>query len=169
VLGRDSAGDYWVVRNPDGSPPICWLWTYYASVTGSGLSLPIATAPPTPTPAPSFSFSYDFWGQGPGYMCFKFEVINTGSVTWESYQITLHNSAHATTATESSSEFIDYDNWCLNLGSQSDLTPGETGMASVKAALGYNPAGETFDVTLKLCSASGLAGTCVSKAITFTP
>ncbi len=169
VVGRAADNQYWVIRDPKNPTNICWLWGYYATVTGNTAALPVFTPPPTPTPVPSFNFSYNFWGQGPGYLCFKFDVKNTGSVTWESYAITLHNGAHATTATASSNEFIGYDNWCISTGSQLDLTPGETGTASVKTSIAYNPAGETFDVTLKLCSENGLVGTCLSQTINFTP
>jgi len=169
VVGRDGEGQYWVIRNPSNPANSCWLWGNYATVTGDWSALPVIPAPPTPTPAPSFTFSYDFWGVGPGYQCFKFDVTNTGSVIWESYTITLHNTAHGTTATGSGNEFIGYDNWCISTGSQSDLMPGETGMASVITFLAYNPAGEAFDATLKLCSANGLGGTCLSQTINFTP
>jgi hypothetical protein len=169
VVGRDAYGQYWVIRDPSHPADTCWLWGRYATVTGDWSALPIVTPPPTPTPPPSFAFSYDFWGMGPGYQCFRFDVTNTGSLTWESYTITLHNSAHATTATGSADEFVGYDDWCMSTGSQSDLGPGETGMASVVTHLAYNPAGETFDTTLQLCSQNGLGGTCRSQTISFTP
>jgi hypothetical protein len=169
IVGREAGGQYWVIRLPKDPTDICWVWGQYATVTGDIASLPIITPPPTPTPAPSFTFTYDLYGIGPGYQCFKFKVQNTGSITWESYTITFHNSAHGTTATDSSNMFIGYDNWCISSGSQSDLMAGETGTASVKTFLAYNPAGETFDVTLMLCSDNALGGTCASKTITFTP
>lgn len=169
VVGRDAEGLNWVIKMPSNPARTCWLWGRYATLSGNSEALPIVEPPPTPTPAPSFTFSYDFWGVGPGYQCFRFDVKNTGSVTWESYTITLQNSAHGTTATGSSDEFIGYDNWCMSTGSRSDLAPGETGMASVQTFLAYNPAGETFDVTLKLCSEDGLGGTCKSMTIGFTP
>jgi hypothetical protein len=51
VLGRDSSGQFWVVRNPDIPGGICWLWNKYATLTGDTSKLPVATPPPTPTPA----------------------------------------------------------------------------------------------------------------------
>ena len=53
VLGRDAAGQFWVVRNPDVPGGICWLWDQYATVAGDWQSLPVATPPPTPTPLPT--------------------------------------------------------------------------------------------------------------------
>jgi hypothetical protein len=169
VVGRSASSDNWIIKLPSNPAITCWLWGFYATVVGNTSGLPVIIPPPTPTPASAFTFSYEFWGVGPGYQCFKFEVNNTGAVTWESFTITLHNGAHGTTATDSSNEFIGYDNWCLSTGSQSDLMPGETGTASVKTFLAYNPVGESFDVTLRLCSENGLAGTCLSKTINFNP
>lgn len=169
VVGRDAEGQNWVIKMPSNPARTCWLWGRYATLSGNWEALPIIEPPPTPTPAPSFSFSHDSWGVGPGYQCFMFDVKNTGSVTWESYTITLHNSAHGTTVAGSSNEFIGYDSWCISTGSRSDLAPGETGTASVQTSLAYNPAGEIFDVTLKLCSEDGLGGTCKSKTTDFTP
>jgi uncharacterized protein YgiM (DUF1202 family) len=169
VVGRAADNQYWVIRDPKDPTNICWLWGYYATLAGNTAALPVITPPPTPAPAPSFTFEYNSWGLGPGYQCFKFDVKNTGAVTWESYTLTLHNSVHGTTATSSSNEFINYDNWCISTGSQMDLTPGETGTASVKTFLAYNPAGETFEATLTLCSENALGGACKSKTINFSP
>jgi hypothetical protein len=169
VVGRDAAGENWVVKMPSNPTRTCWLWGRYATLSGNWEALPIIEPPPTPTPAPSFSLSYDFWGVGPGYQCFRFDLKNTGSVTWESYAITFHNAAHGTTATGSSDKFVALDDWCGSTGVKSALASGEMGVASVQTFLAYNPAGEDFDVTLKLCSEDGLGGTCKSKSITFTP
>lgn len=50
VVARSADGAYWVIRNPTGSGT-CWLWGYYATVTGSTAGLPVWDPPPTPTPA----------------------------------------------------------------------------------------------------------------------
>ncbi len=169
VIGRETGNQYWVIRDPKNPANICWVWGYYATVTGETGALPVFTPPPTPTPIPSFDFAYKAYGVGPGYQCFLFTVNNTGSVTWESYAITFKNDAHATSASASSDQFTGYDQWCVNTGSQADLMAGENGIASVKTTLAYNPAGQDFDVSLKLCSANGLGGTCLTKTMSFTP
>ncbi len=169
VIGREAGSQYWVIRDPKNPANICWVWGYYATITGDTARLPVFTPPPTPTPAPSFDFAYKAYGVGPGYQCFLFTVNNTGSVTWESYAMTFKNDAHGTSASASSDQFIGYDQWCVNTGSQADLMPGENGIASVKTTLAYNPAGQSFDVSLKLCSANVLGGTCLTKTMSFTP
>ncbi len=50
VVARHPSEDYWVIENPAGSGT-CWVWGYYATVTGPVSSLPVWT--PNPPPAPS--------------------------------------------------------------------------------------------------------------------
>ena len=49
VIARDANADYWVIENPEGSGT-CWVWDYYATVSGLIETLPVWAAPPTPTP-----------------------------------------------------------------------------------------------------------------------
>ncbi len=51
VVGKYTAGNYWIINNPNGSGT-CWLWGQYATVTGNTLGLPEYAPPPTPTPQP---------------------------------------------------------------------------------------------------------------------
>ncbi len=50
VVGESMDGQYWIINNPDMAGE-CWLWAYYATVTGPVTGLPKYTPPPTPTPA----------------------------------------------------------------------------------------------------------------------
>jgi hypothetical protein len=50
VVGKFSAGNYWVINTPGGTGT-CWLWGQYATVSGNTSSLPEMYAPPSPTPA----------------------------------------------------------------------------------------------------------------------
>jgi hypothetical protein len=50
LIAWDGRGDYALIQNPDG-PGECWLWLFFAEVTGSMDGLPVATPPPSPTPA----------------------------------------------------------------------------------------------------------------------
>ena len=49
VVARHESQDFWVIENPEGSG-YCWVWGYYAAITGSKTDIPIWEAPPTPTP-----------------------------------------------------------------------------------------------------------------------
>jgi hypothetical protein len=54
VVGKYTAGNYWIINNPNGSGT-CWLWGQYATTTGNTLGLPEYAPPPTPTPQPPAS------------------------------------------------------------------------------------------------------------------
>lgn len=49
VVGKNTEGTYWVVKNPGGSGT-CWLWDQYAKIIGPTANLPLWDTPPTPTP-----------------------------------------------------------------------------------------------------------------------
>ena len=49
VIGRNTAGTYWVIKNPTNAGQ-CWVWGNYATLTGPTASLPIWDPPATPTP-----------------------------------------------------------------------------------------------------------------------
>ncbi|HIE24926.1 MAG TPA: hypothetical protein EYP74_02885 [Anaerolineales bacterium] len=51
VVGKNTASDYWIIKNPDRNGN-CWLWGYYATVVGNTDNLQEYAIPPTPTPAP---------------------------------------------------------------------------------------------------------------------
>ena len=166
IFARDPTERYWYIRNPDATG-FCWIWGEYATVTGITSSLPIYTPEPTPTPASTFTFSYRFWGVGPGFECLLFDVTNTGSTTWESYSISIHDITHGDTGIGSGNEFINYDNWCFPTVTLLDLTPGETGTASGIMHMIHDASGDHFEATLKVCSQNGLAGDCRVRTITF--
>jgi len=50
VVGQTADRSYWIIKNPDRSGE-CWLWGYYATVTGPTEGLLVYAPPPTPTPA----------------------------------------------------------------------------------------------------------------------
>ncbi len=51
VIARNASGTYWVINNPVNSGH-CWVWGYYATLSGPTGSLPVWDAPATPTPTP---------------------------------------------------------------------------------------------------------------------
>ncbi|MCP4140994.1 MAG: hypothetical protein GY755_12025 [Chloroflexi bacterium] len=50
IVGKNTSNDYWVIKNPDASGN-CWLWGYYATVSGNTANLTEYIVPPTPTPS----------------------------------------------------------------------------------------------------------------------
>ena len=49
VVGKNTSEGYWIIKNPDSSGT-CWLWGYYATVSGNTANLPEYDVPATPTP-----------------------------------------------------------------------------------------------------------------------
>ncbi len=49
VVNKYQNGAWWVIKDPNNPNLRCWLWGYYATVTGNWQQLPEATQPPTPT------------------------------------------------------------------------------------------------------------------------
>ena len=170
VVGRDTTGNYWIVRLPSNPTIICWAWGQYATVTGNMAALPVFTPPPTPTPAPGFTVSYVNMVSCAGQYAFRFQISNNGSLGWESIRIVVTDNTTATSFTHQLDSFRSY-NGCGMEMEQQDLMPGESGyVANVNPGqLGYDPTGHSITATITFCSANGLGGTCVSQTLNFTP
>ncbi len=176
VVGRAADNQYWVIRDPKNPGNICWLWGYYATVTGDTSALPVYTPPPTPTPkftdTPVAGFSVTFLDTvhcGASY-AFRFNLINTGNTTWESIRIVIKDNSTASTFTHTLDSFRSYSG-CGVESNQQELMPGEGGHVAniLPGELGYNPAGHSISATIKVCSQNGLGGTCISQSLNFTP
>jgi hypothetical protein len=171
VVGRSiyntgtPANDSWIIKLPSNPSITCWLWGMYATVTGNWSSLPAATPPPTPTPVAYFTFSYAAWGVGPGYVCLNFNVVNTGVVTWSSYNFAVTDTTQGVNGVATSNIFEGYDNFCLPTGSLPELGPGGFGNVMVKLTLPLAPGGDSYEAALTLCSEDGLAGTCLTRTV----
>ena len=50
VVGKNTASDYWIIKNPDRNGN-CWLWGHYTTVVGNTANLQEYAVPPTPTPS----------------------------------------------------------------------------------------------------------------------
>jgi uncharacterized protein YgiM (DUF1202 family) len=170
VLGRDSTGSYWVVQNPDGYPNICWLWAYYATVSGNGQALPMATPPPTPTPVPDFTVSYLSVVACAGDYAFRFQIQNTGGLTWESIRIVASDNTAVSSTTHTRDSFKSFNGCAVDI-EQNSLGPGVMGLVTSTSPgeIAYDPTGHSFTATVTLCSQDALAGTCVSRTLNFTP
>jgi hypothetical protein len=76
ILGKNAAGDYVFVIDPEPPGKQCWLWTRYVQVTGSVAGIPVFTPPPTPTPSYDWTANWTVWINGsPGTM----NITQTGS------------------------------------------------------------------------------------------
>ena len=170
VVGQVSGGGYWIVRLPGNPAAPCWLWSKYATVTGNWQVLPVVTPPPTPTPAANFDVSYVGMVTCGGEYGFTFKISNPGSNTWESIKIVVKDTVTATVETHTRDAFKRYTG-CTASGEDLNLEPGETGYATSvdPGQFTYNPAGHAMKATITVCSKDALAGTCLSKVVSYTP
>lgn len=166
VVGRDYAGTYWYIRNPNQPNGFCWLWGEYATVTGNFAALPVFTPPPTPTPMPAFEAEYDGLESCAGWWV-DIELINTGGISFKSLSLTVRDTETDAVVTMYSDTFTDI-NGCLDSSSRDTIHPGESPTIS-SPAFGYNPDGHELRATITLCSSEGLNGTCLTEVIEFTP
>ncbi|MFA5873603.1 MAG: SH3 domain-containing protein, partial [Anaerolineales bacterium] len=167
VVGRSVYNDNWIIKLPSNPAITCWLWGQYATVVGNTAGLPIVTPPPTPTPMPGFSISYLGMNMCGGEYGFRFELKNTGSVTWQSIKIYFTDSDTAETRTRTYDIFRHVSE-CVITNVLQDLEPNEVGVVSV-GLFYYDPTGHNITATFTLCTENGLAGTCETRTITFTP
>ncbi len=166
VVGRNSTGNYWYIRNPDGNPQFCWLWGEYATLTGNYTVLPMFTPPPTPTPVPNFEASYSGLESCSGWWV-DVDLENTGGINFKSVSMTVRDTVTNTVVSIYTDGFID-NSGCLNTENRSNLQPGTTRTIS-SSLFAYDPSGHKLRATITVCSETGNSGTCVSQVITFTP
>lgn len=167
VIGRSHNSDNWIIKLPSNPNITCWLWAYYATVTGDTSGLPVYPTPSTPTPAISFTVAYssiEFCG---GFWGIEFQITNTGIITWESNRITATNLVTSETKTVDRNSFPNLSG-CVVASADDNLEPGEIGITT-SAGFAANPAGQNMAATIRVCSLDGMAGTCLEKTINFTP
>jgi hypothetical protein len=174
VVGLDTSGQYYYIRDPQNSQNFCWLWGYYATLVGDGSNLPRFTPMPTPTititPTPVADFSFvtlEMDGCVGSFV--EVSVKNTGSGIWSSGSVISKDTVSNVVSTEQKFDIFREVNGCLYAGpGQSDLTNGEIGFMQGYDLIPFVP-GHSILVTVKLCSQDLLAGTCITKETTFTP
>jgi hypothetical protein len=175
ILGKDPSNSSYYIKNPTNPSSFCWIWNTYATVTGDMAAVPVYTPMPTPTPAktstpttPPVDFSVTY---SEIIVCGNFyvevNITNTGTLTWQSYDLKIDDTVTLTSGHWSDNIFVDYTG-CVQTLAQADLSPGETGQGYAGSFV-VNPTGHLLNATIKVCSADGLAGTCITKSFSFTP
>jgi hypothetical protein len=172
VVGRHDVRDYWVIRNPDRPGETCWLWGQYATLTGNTDVLPILTPPSSPTPtataAPGFIASY-----GGLESCTNIgwwvdiELDNAGGTDFTSISMVVEDTV-TTTARALHSDSFTNRNGCDETDTRDTLPAGAALRVSSPAFM-TDLSGHRLRTTIILCSGPGQSGTCVTRAIEFTP
>lgn len=176
VIARNPENDSYFVKNPYETNSTCWLYGKYATLTGNAAGLTVATMNPTPTPTftptPTHGFTVSYVGLEsclPEY-AFKLFIKNTGSSIWQSISITGSDTVTAFAINHTSNTFKEFSGCSIGV-TQADLTPGESSyvLNVSPGQFNYNPTGNNISITVTLCSLDGLAGTCKSIPLSFTP
>jgi hypothetical protein len=166
IVSATTDPGYVIVEIPTKPGQTCWLWLQYVQISGDIRTLPVATPPPTPTPGVTFSLNFHQvnscvgWGIG-------MKVVNSGSVTYKSYRLTVKDKDTSTTIQQSANNF-DKQSGCLVATAIPKLEPGQSGYAYAYD-FSYNPAGHNLEATAKLCTETNLGGTCAMQSISFKP
>jgi len=163
VVGKLADESFWYIENPDAPPPYCWIWGMYASVSGDKSGIPILTPPPTPTEIPTptatqvpLSFAAaEYTILHCNDHAFVTKVTNTGTVTIQSYSITVVHPNDGIT-------LVNVQDFFAN-----EPICGYTYAYSIPAGSfefivleGFQIPGGLYKVTLKVCSEDGLGGVC---------
>ena len=167
IYGRDSAGNYWYIANPDVSGGFCWLWGEYATLAGNTFALPIFTPPPTPTPVPAFGTNYAGLESCNAAWWVEVRLENTGGITFKSVLFSVADSSTNTTLSLSDNKFTNV-NGCNSSESRNALAPGEKLVIS-SPAFAYDPTGHNLRATVTLCSDINVNGQCVTQVFEFKP
>lgn len=77
ITGRYDPNNFWLVKSPESTSGICWLWGEYVELTGSYWVVPTLTPPPTATLPPPQAPAIQNWT----YSCSGGEI--TFNLLWE--------------------------------------------------------------------------------------
>jgi len=166
VLGRDSTGQYWYIKNPDGVPENCWVWGEYATITGNTLPLLFMTA--APPPSTSFTLAYDglqhcsvWWAD--------FNIANNSGGVFRSVSMTLTDTdtTPPTVLTQKTNGFSHAEG--CDPVTQVNTLPAGAATKINSPFISYNPIGHKLNIKMTLCLDNEQQGTCVTKELTFTP
>jgi hypothetical protein len=103
---------------------------------------------------------------GPQQNVFKFQLLNTGNVTWESMSVSFNDLDMNTSVPVSRDVFGVFNNCAFT--PVNNLAPGGSIMVST-SNLPANPTGHQCMAYFTLCTQDGQAGTCINKTIFFIP
>jgi len=164
VVGRDGAGEFWYVRNPDVGAEFCWMSGEYAEISGNVLILLVVTPPVAP--ATDFSATYRWLGQCSTNWWVNIRLQNLSGVVFKSMNLVVRDITSNTVRTQAANNFTNTDG-CSAPETVESLIQGG-GLLISSPEFGYNLDGHNLSVDITLCSDVNLGGGCLTKTITFT-
>lgn len=165
VLGRDTFGQFWYIRNPDIGPEFCWISGQYATVEGNVLS--VLAQPPPSSLASNVEFAYGGLGKCLARWWVNIQIENRGSSTFKSVSLIVIDGVTSVSRSFTSNGFPFTDR-CASPTSVGTLGPDRTVTIS-SPEYPYNIVGDEMTVSVTLCTEVDLNGTCVSDRLVFTP
>jgi len=172
VFGIEDTGQYpyYYIHRPDQPSSFCWLWGKYVTLSGPVETLTKMT--PMPSPTPGFEFKLTYINKaGPcgwGVYFTQYQVENIGAFTIESWKskATDHDGGSDPQIVDAD-KFYKYDDSCNEIGTQTNLEPGEA--HHVPVIFANDPSGHDITVTIRLCQEDANAGDCLTRTYRHTP
>lgn len=173
VLGRDSTGEYWYIRNPDPGVEFCWVWGEYATVTGMVTFVTVFTPPPTFTPTltplPSLEFKLRSGGMDTcdGIWWVRVEVSNFSEYAFKSMKVEMQDKETGVYRVTSSNGFASRKG-CGAYNVADAIIPNASFIFD-GPKFDYNLRGNTLKGFVTLCTETELKGICTTREGSFTP
>lgn len=164
IIGRHATGQYWYVRNPDIGIEFCWMSGEYASISGNTAVLLVHTPPPSAPP--EVNVFYDGLDKCTGWSP-RFRLQNLSGTLFKSISMTVRDTTTNTVEADNTNGFPNTSN-CNAPITNEFLIQGSFLMVSAPE-FSYNPNNNALSATMIVCTELDLAGTCVTKVVTFTP
>jgi hypothetical protein len=182
IYAREVTGNYWYIRNPEATEEeYCWIWGNYATIAGDVSVLPVYTPPPTPTatltsvasitptititrPPPSgasFVVSYNNLDTCSGAWHVDLKVRNNGTISYESWSVTIKDLANNEVFDKKSNVFTDLDG-CSTFSEKDVVDPGDILLFS-GPDISYDPTGHKLRISLTMCESNGQKGICAKQ------
>lgn len=168
ITGKDPSGIYWYIANPDWEGAYCWIWGFYATISGNTAPLPIYTPGPTPTPEANFSTDFHQVESCGGAWQVEFTIVNNGSVTLESISTTVKDTVTGNSTEKSTQNYFIEKNGCGVVSSYGRRHPEAIGY-TVSLDLPDDPTGHLLFASLTVCTEDNLYGNCRTREFYFTP
>jgi len=173
ILGTNPEHTWWLIRDPANRYLSCWVWgeTTYPINNASMVPVVQPPLPPTLPPTASFSLSYSNYHMCSGVAVFTFHVINTGTLSFASSQITIRdltNNVDLAGPESRNDPFYGGSSDCV--GGFSPLDAGDSAYVGEFVAVSdiVGLSGARGRGIVLLCTRPDLGGQCVEQKANFT-
>ncbi len=170
IIGQNPERTWWLIQDPQGRFGNCWAWGETTRPIGDASNVPVIQPPPLPTQQvrQDFQLSYSNLHICGGVAMATFQVVNTGTVGFQSSNITIRditNNVGLAGPEASNTPFLTGSNNCPP--GFSTLPAGSSGFVT-KGIGALPPSGTRGRGIVVLCTQANLNGTCVEQRATFT-